>query len=67
MRWYYRQLADDLVITHARPEHAQQLEELQRICFPTLAEDERFYRTHFLKHMELFDESPEGWFARDAS
>ena len=56
MRWYYRKLADGLVITHARPEHAEQLEELQRICFPTLAEDERFKRAHFLKHMELFDE-----------
>ena len=56
MRWYYRKLADGLVITQARPEHAAQLEELQRICFPTLAEDQRFKRAHFLKHMELFDE-----------
>ncbi len=56
MRWYYRKLSDGLVITHTRPEHAAQLEELQRICFPTLAEDERFKQRHFLKHIELFDE-----------
>jgi 4-aminobutyrate aminotransferase/(S)-3-amino-2-methylpropionate transaminase len=56
MRWYYRRLADNLVITQARPEHAIQLEELQLVCFPTLADDERFKRRHFLKHMELFDE-----------
>ncbi|HTW63530.1 MAG TPA: aminotransferase class III-fold pyridoxal phosphate-dependent enzyme [Bryobacteraceae bacterium] len=56
MRWYYRKLADDLVITQARPEHAAELEELQLVCFPTLADEERFKRVHFLKHMELFDE-----------
>ena len=27
---------------HTRPEHAEQLEELQRVCFPTLADEERF-------------------------
>jgi 4-aminobutyrate aminotransferase/(S)-3-amino-2-methylpropionate transaminase len=51
---YYRKLADGLVIAQARPEHAEQLEQLQRICFPTLAEEQRFKRLHFLKHMELF-------------
>jgi 4-aminobutyrate aminotransferase/(S)-3-amino-2-methylpropionate transaminase len=56
MRWYYRKLADGIVITQARPEHAAQLEELQRICFPTLAEEQRFKRVHFLKHMELFED-----------
>jgi GNAT superfamily N-acetyltransferase len=44
VRWYHRKLAHDLVITQARPEHALQLEELQRICFPTLADDERLAR-----------------------
>ena len=29
-----------LVIQNTRPEHSEQLEELQRIVFPTLAEDE---------------------------
>ncbi len=55
MRWYYRKRSDGLVITQARPEHAAQLEELQRISFPTLAEEERFKAAHYLKHMELFD------------
>jgi 4-aminobutyrate aminotransferase/(S)-3-amino-2-methylpropionate transaminase len=56
VRWYYRKLPDGLVITHARPEFALQLEELQRTSFPTLAEDERFKSPHYLKHMELFDD-----------
>jgi len=55
MRWYYRKLPDGLVIAHARPEFAVQLEQLQRTCFPTLAEEERFKSYHYLKHMELFD------------
>src|SRR3984957_573084 len=55
MRWYYRKLPDGLVIMHARAEFAGQLEQLQRTCFPTLAEVERFKSYHYLKHMELFD------------
>jgi 4-aminobutyrate aminotransferase / (S)-3-amino-2-methylpropionate transaminase / 5-aminovalerate transaminase len=55
MRWYYRKLADGLVIMHARAEFAGQLEQLQRTCFPTLAEEERFKSYHYLKHMDLFD------------
>ncbi len=54
MRCYYRKLADDLVITQARPEFAAQLEELQRICFPTLVDYERFKSRHYLKHIQLF-------------
>jgi 4-aminobutyrate aminotransferase/(S)-3-amino-2-methylpropionate transaminase len=53
-RWYYRKLAGGIVITQARPEHAAQMEELQRVCFPTLADVERFKAPHYLKHMELF-------------
>ena len=56
MRWYFRKLADGLVVAHARPELAVQLEQLQRTCFPTLAEEERFKSYHYLKHMELFEE-----------
>jgi 4-aminobutyrate aminotransferase/(S)-3-amino-2-methylpropionate transaminase len=55
VRWYYRKLPDGLVIAQARPEFAVQLEELQRTCFPTLAEEERFKSYHYIKHMELFD------------
>ena len=57
--WYYRKLPDGLVVLHTRPEHAAQLEELQRICFPTLDDTERFKAPHYLKHIDLF---PDGQF-----
>jgi len=57
--WYYRKLPDGLVVLHTRPEHAAQLEELQRICFPTLDDTERFRAPHYLKHIDLF---PDGQF-----
>ena len=57
--WYYRKLDDGLVVLHTRPEHAAQLEELQRICFPTLHDSERFKAPHYLKHLDLF---PDGQF-----
>jgi 4-aminobutyrate aminotransferase / (S)-3-amino-2-methylpropionate transaminase / 5-aminovalerate transaminase len=56
VRWYNRKLSDGLTIAQARPEFASQLEELQRISFPTLAEEERFKARHYLKHMELFED-----------
>jgi len=56
---YYRKLDDGLVVLQSRPEHADQLEELQRICFPTLADAEQFKAPHYRKHLELF---PEGQF-----
>jgi GNAT superfamily N-acetyltransferase len=59
MRGYHRVLPNGLVIASARPEHAPALEELQRIVFPTLADEERFKAKHYLKHLELF---PEGQF-----
>jgi 4-aminobutyrate aminotransferase / (S)-3-amino-2-methylpropionate transaminase / 5-aminovalerate transaminase len=57
--WYYRRLPDGLVVMHTRPEHAEQLEALQRICFPTLDEAERFKAAHYRRHVELF---PDGQF-----
>jgi len=57
--WYYRRLPDGLVVTQTRPEHAVQLEELQRLCFPTLDDGERFKAAHYRKHVELF---PDGQF-----
>ena len=48
-----------LVIASARPEHAEQLEHLQMVVFPTLADEERFKARHYRKHIELF---PEGQF-----
>jgi 4-aminobutyrate aminotransferase/(S)-3-amino-2-methylpropionate transaminase len=56
MFWYYRRLDDRLAVMHARPEHAEGLEALQLVCFPTLADEERFKARHYHKHQELFDE-----------
>ncbi|HWK12747.1 MAG TPA: GNAT family N-acetyltransferase [Vicinamibacterales bacterium] len=59
MTWYYRKLDDGLVVMQTRVEHAEQLEALQRVCFPTLADEERFKAAHYRKHIELF---PDGQF-----
>src|SRR5262245_52986493 len=54
--WYYRRLSSGIVVMQSRSEHADQLEELQRICFPTLADSERFKAAHYRKHIELFED-----------
>lgn len=46
-------------IDRARREHADALEELQRICFPNLAPSELMTAEHFRMHQEVF---PEGEF-----
>jgi GNAT superfamily N-acetyltransferase len=51
-----RELGGGLAVCRTRPEHAAQLEELQRIVFPTLAPEERFAAPHYLRHLELFPE-----------
>lgn len=51
---YRRELPNGLVVASARPEHATQLEALQRVVFPTLADQQRFKAQHYLKHIELF-------------
>jgi GNAT superfamily N-acetyltransferase len=48
-----------ITIENTRPEHVLALARLQRIVFPTLAEDELFSKEKYLKHIELF---PEGQF-----
>lgn len=55
----YRRFGGGLAVCRTRPEHAAELEELQRIVFPTLSPDERFIAAHYRKHIELF---PEGQF-----
>jgi len=57
--WYYRKLPDGIVVLHTRSEHVSQLEELQRISFPTLDDAERFKAAHYLRHIDLF---PDGQF-----
>jgi GNAT superfamily N-acetyltransferase len=51
---YRRELPNGLVIASATPEHADQLEALQRVVFPTLADEQRFKAAHYRKHLELF-------------
>lgn len=46
-------------MTSTRPEHAPELERLQQLVFPTLADELRFKAAHYRKHIELF---PEGQF-----
>ncbi len=43
-----------LAVVHTQPAHAQALEELQTIVFPTLAPEQRFRAPHYVKHVELF-------------
>jgi GNAT superfamily N-acetyltransferase len=45
-----------LVITSARSQQADALEQLQRVVFPTLADEQRFKAAHYRKHIELFPE-----------
>lgn len=56
---YQRALKSGIVIASTRPEHAPELERLQEVIFPTLADALRFKAPHYLKHLELF---PEGQF-----
>ena len=51
---YRRVLTNGLVIATARAEHAAQLGALQRVVFPTLADEQRFKAAHYLKHFDLF-------------
>jgi GNAT superfamily N-acetyltransferase len=56
---YHQKLGNGLVVQHMQPVHARQLEALQKIVFPTLADDELIRAKHYLKHLEIF---PEGQF-----
>ena len=49
----------EIKIDTLRPKYAKALEQLQRDCFPTLAEDELMLEEHFFNHCRLF---PEGNF-----
>src|SRR5262245_19442826 len=54
--WYYRRLESGLFVMQTRREFAEQLEELQRICFPTLDDAERFKAAHYRHHVDLFED-----------
>jgi hypothetical protein len=44
---------------HMRSWHAEALEELQRIVFPTLSDEERLKAAHYRRHLDIF---PQGQF-----
>lgn len=56
---YSETLSSGIVIVPMQQEHAEQLESLQRIVFPSLAEEELLHAEQYKKHVELF---PEGQF-----
>ncbi len=57
---YREKLSNGIEITSTRLESAAQLEECQKIVFPTLADRQRLKREHYEHHLKLF---PEGQFA----
>jgi GNAT superfamily N-acetyltransferase len=49
-----RRFGGGLAVVRTAPEHFAQLEDLQKIVFPTLAPEQRFTAAHYRKHVELF-------------
>ena len=57
---HYQEILDNgILITTTGAEHATELESLQRIVYPSLAEDELLHTNQYKKHIEIF---PEGQF-----
>jgi GNAT superfamily N-acetyltransferase len=56
---YKKTLPQGYIIQNTQPEHAEQLDMLQRVIFPTLSDEERMKTHHYLHHIKLF---PEGQF-----
>ena len=56
---YVRDLGNGVLIMTTRAEHASQLEELQKIVFPTLSKELLMRKEHYLNHIKIF---PEGQF-----
>jgi 4-aminobutyrate aminotransferase / (S)-3-amino-2-methylpropionate transaminase / 5-aminovalerate transaminase len=56
---YQKKITDTIEIVSMRPEFAEALEELQHICFPTLAQEELMDAQHYQHHLTFF---PEGQF-----
>ncbi len=53
---YYQEISNGLVVRHTQPADVTQLEELQKIVFPTLSDDELIKAPHYLRHLEIFPE-----------
>jgi len=59
MNDYKEIISNNIVIARMRFAHAEQLEALQRIVFPSLAEEELLHANQYQAHVQLF---PEGQF-----
>ncbi|GAB4216337.1 MAG: GNAT family N-acetyltransferase [Roseiflexaceae bacterium] len=46
----------DIVIANTAPEHINELEQLQVLCYPTLAPEHRMRRPHFESQLQIFPE-----------
>jgi GNAT superfamily N-acetyltransferase len=55
----WAELDRDLAVFRTEPRHAEALEELQRVVFPTLVDEERFKAAHYRHHVAMF---PDGQF-----
>ena len=56
---YRKEVGEGIVIMNTQPEHAVELEELQKIVFPTLSPASLMRKEHYLNHIRIF---PEGQF-----
>ena len=53
---YRKELPGGYIIQQTEARHAKALDALQRLVFPTLAEEERMAERHYLHHLEVFPE-----------
>lgn len=53
---YEKLLPDGLLLRHMKAEDAEQLEALQYLVFPNLAEEELLHAPQYRRHLELFPE-----------
>ncbi len=51
---YRKELPQGYIIQQTEARHATALDALQRLVFPTLAEEERMAERHYLHHLEVF-------------
>ena len=51
---YRKELPNGYVIQQTEAQHAKALDALQRVIFPTLAEEERMAERHYLHHLTVF-------------
>jgi GNAT superfamily N-acetyltransferase len=56
---YYKEVGDGIAIVTTQPQFTAQLEELQKLVFPTLAKESLMRKEHYLNHIKIF---PEGQF-----